>query len=314
MKNIIFTLLCLLAFTSVAFSQSDNLIIIINQNTNGETPCYTVSVYDENDTVYTETISNDIELSVDNLPIGQYSVNLTNCGAPSDEAIESVTKIIEIKECQIAYVTFDLYEYVDYTQLNSSCTPEPYKSRTELQFNASYFDSRWNPDGNNPKYTAGLGYSAYYWSAFSKHVGALIGGGVGYLFAPLRIDSLSSSTYNKPIKSNYYSYLIGQVDVKFRFTTSNQQVGEIKPNSIFVDLGFTYNLPLYFKEITRFDAQEKMVNSFIHQYSDMSIYANIGVSNGQIFFAYRPFDFIKGNLQELPKFNLGIKIIANYAN
>ncbi len=94
----------------------------------------------------------------------------------------------------------------------------------------------------------------------------------------------------------------------------NQQLETINPKSIFVDLGFLYNLPLYFKKITRFDYQEKMVNSFIHQYSDASIYVNIGSANAQVYVAYRPFDFIKGNLQELPKFNLGIKIIANYAD
>jgi hypothetical protein len=314
MKNIFFFLLSLLAFASKASAQSDNLIINIEQNVNVDSPCYRVTVYDQNDTIYSKTISDEYELTVSNLAIGTYSVNLTNCGTPTDEATESVTKIIEIKECQITYVTFDLYEYVDYTKLDSMCEAEPIKSHTELQFNASYFDYRWNPDGNNPKYTLGFGYSGYHWASFSKHFGTLIGGGIGYMYAPLRIDSLSTTTYNKPIKTNYYSYLNGQFDVKFRFTTTNQQLKTIKPNSIFVDLGVLYNLPLYFKKITRFDYQEKMVNSFIHQYSDASIYVNIGSANMQVYFAYRPFDFIKGNLTELPKFNLGIKIITNYAD
>jgi len=314
MKNIFFFLLSLLAFASKASAQSDNLIINIEQNVNVDSPCYRVTVYDQNDTIYSKTISDEYELTVSNLAIGTYSVNLTNCGTPTDEATESVTKIIEIKECQITYVTFDLYEYVDYTKLDSMCEAEPIKSHTELQFNASYFDYRWNPDGNNPKYTVGFGYSGYHWASFSKHFGTLIGGGIGYMYAPLRIDSLSTITYNKPIKTNYYSYLNGQIDVKFRFTTANQQLKTIKPNSIFVDLGVLYNLPLYFKKITRFDYQEKMVNSFIHQYSDASIYVNIGSANAQVYVAYRPFDFIKGNLQELPKFNLGIKIITNYAD
>lgn len=314
MKNIFFLFISLLASTSISFSQTENLFIYINQNVNIESQCYTVFVFNENDTIYQDTIYDEYELNVNDISFGTYSVKLQNCGTISDKTTESITKIIEIKECQLTQVTFDLEEYVDYSLLDTMCDTEPIKSHTELQFNASYFDYRWNPDGNNPKYTTGIGYSAYHWSSFSKHFGALIGGGVGYLYAPLRVDSLSTNTYNKPIKTNYYSYLNGQFDVKFRFTTTNQQVETIKPSSIFVDLGVLYNLPLYFKKITRFDYQEKMVTSFIHQYADASMYVNIGSANAQVYVSYRPFDFIKGNLQELPKFNLGIKIITNYAD
>ena len=294
------------------FSQSDNLRVSIYHEIYDEDPCFQLTICDEGDTIYSQTISNEDEVSIDSLELGFYSVNLTNCGSESDEVLQSITKNVEIKSLQIATLHFDFSQYVNYIEVDPINSMDIIRSRTELQVDVSYFDFRWNPDGNNPKFNLGIGYSGYQWNSFSKHVGFLIGGGAGFMFAPLRVDSTTNIIDQQEVKSSYYSYINGQFDVKFRFSSLNQQRATIKAHSVFIDIGALYNLPLYFKKVTRFNFHDKIVNSFIHQYTDVRFYANVGFTNVQLFLSYRPFDFIRGNFQEIPRWNTGIKINVNY--
>lgn len=305
-----FCAFALSAFNS--FGQSNILRIEIYHDFYYETPCLQLTIVNNRDTVYSQIISDEYEVLIDSLEIGRYSVNLTNCGPESDEFIQSVTKIVEIKPFQVARIDFDLSQNVWYTDVDAVTLNEIIRSRSELQFNVSYFDFRWNPDGNNPKFNLGIGYSGYHWNSFSKHFGFLVGGGIGYSFAPLRIDSSSTTIYQEDVKSNYYSYINAHFDMKFRFSTSNQQSVNISGHSIFIDVGLQYNLPLYFKRVTRFNVHDKVVNSFIHQYLDFRAYVNVGVTNVQIFASYRPFDFIRGSYPELPRYDAGIKFNMNY--
>ena len=291
-------------------SQSDNLKISIYHDIE-ENPCFQLTVYYMGTNVHSQTISDETEISICIKTKGRYSVTLTNCGLESDEVVESMTRIVEIKPFQMTRIGFDLTQYVRYNEIDSITSKEIIKSREEAQLALSYFDYRWNPEGNNPKYTLGIGVSGYHWNSFSKHFGFLIGGGMGFMYAPLRADS-SAIYQGKEMKSNYYNYFNAQFDIKFRFSTLNQQSLVIKDHAVFIDIGALYNFPLYFKKTTRFGSNNKLVNSFIHQYSDVRVYVNIGFKNVQFFASYRPFDFIRGDFQELPRYNTGIKFNISY--
>lgn len=304
-NTLFFFFLIFTAFHS--FGQTGNLRVTIYHEIYTETPCFNLIVYNHDDTVYTQSISDEEEISIDSLAVGYYSVKLTNCGAPSDEVVQSITKTVDIKDARIAILDFDFSQYTRYIDTDTLEINDYVDYRTEVQLGLSYFDSRWNPDGDDPKFTFGFDYSFYNWLPFSKHVGFLIGGGMGYMFAPLQIDTDENALYLDEIKSQYYNYFNFQYDMKLRFSTLNQQRSDLKAHSVFFDIGAVYNLPFYFKRTTRFSIKDKMVNSFIHRYSDLRFYVNVGFTNVQVFASYRPFDIVRADYPQLPKFNTGIK-------
>lgn len=309
-----------LCMTFKAFGQSytlpvnseANLKIYIDHNIYTDTPCFQLTISGIGDTIYRQTLVDQEEITLDSLGIGFYSVTLTNCGTVSDEVTQSITKNVEIKAHQLAELDFNFTEFVTYIELDTISLSEIVKSRVETQLELSYFDYRWNPEGNNPKFTVGAAWSGYYWNCFSKHFGYLIGGGMGYSFASLNIDSTVNSLYQKDVKFNYYSYLSGQFDVKFRISSHNQRKRITNGQPVLLDIGLLYNFPFYFKKVTRFNVQDKLVSGFIHQYTDARVYVNIGFTYVQLFFSYRPFDFILGDFQELPRYNAGLKFTVNF--
>ncbi|MFK7787688.1 MAG: hypothetical protein AB8B56_21380 [Crocinitomicaceae bacterium] len=274
--------------------------------------CFQISVTQGTDTIHVQTMTDDYFLEgdgflIDSLIPGEYFVNVRNCGEQTDELFVSKTSLVEVREDEIARVNFYMYQNVSYSSVNVETREEIVEVRGEFQAEYSYFDFRWNPDGNDPKWNLGIASSGYLWMTFSKHVGFLIGGGLGWNFAQLQIDQQTSAVYPDEVKSNYYNYFYANYDMKVRFSTLNQQTNELKGHNVFLDIGATYHLPLYFKRVTRFNIQDKLVNSFIHRYSDVRLYANFGVTNFQVFASYRPFDFINKNLPQFPKYNFGVK-------
>ncbi len=315
MKELIQILLVLIIslvnFTS--FSQEGLVRVSIEGVLYEEDDCFQISVTQGTDTVHVQRMTDDYFLDgegflIDSLPPGQYFVNVVNCGEPTDELFQAATAVVEVREDEIANVNFYLYQNITYSRIDVETREEIVEVRGEFQAEYSYFDFRWNPDGNDPKWNVGIASSGYMWRSFSKHVGFLIGGGLGWNFAQLQIDQQTSADYPGEVKSSYYNYFYAKYDMKLRFSTLNQQVSELKGKNIFLDMGATYHLPLYFKRVTRFNIQDKLVNSFIHRYSDVRLYVNFGITNFQIFTSYRPFDFINANLPQFPKYNFGVKI------
>lgn len=307
-------LLLFLSFfgTCKLFAQTGTLRLTVYHEVYTETPCFELKVYHQTDTVHSRKFQDDEEISIDSLAIGSYSVNVTYCGTPSDEVVQSMTQTFEIKDSQITQLRFDFTQYTTYEDTDTLDMSDFVTLRTEIQFAFSYFDFRWNPDGNNPKFNVGIDYSFYNWMSFSKHFGFLFGGGMGYMFAPLQIDSDDIALYQEEIKSQYYNYFTLQYDMKLRFTTLNQQSDDLRAHSVNIDIGTVYNIPLYFRRITRFNIQDKFVNGYIHSFADLRFYVNIGFTNVQLFASYRPFDFVRGDFQELPKYNAGMKFNVNF--
>jgi hypothetical protein len=308
-----FILLISVFFLSYTARAQHGKLRVYIQDSDIENDCYELSVTKELDTFYRYTITNDDLFEVDDFVIdsltpGLYLISFTNCGDLSTEQLNSVTSYVEIKADQLAQRSFYLGETTRYFAVDPETDQEIVRSRSEFQTEFSYFDFRWNPDGNNPKFNVGIAMSGYMWQSFSKHVGFLIGGGYGWEFAQLQIDQQTAATYPDEVKSNYYNYIYGKTDMRMRFSFFDQQSPKLKGHNVFLDLGAQYNFPFYFKRITRFSIKDKLVNSFIHRYSDLRLFANFGVTNIQVFASYRPFDFINKDLPQFPRYNFGLKV------
>lgn len=306
------TLLIALLFSYYSWSQYGGILVNIDAYSYGEASCYHLTVSQGKDTVYFKKITDADEfdfneIQIDSLEVGSYFVSLENCGIPKTDLIESTKMMVEVEENKFTHVFFDMNHYPTYSQIDEETRDEIVESRMEYEFEYSYFDFRWNPDGNNPKFNLGFGGSFYTWQSFSKHVGFLVGGGYGWNLAQLQIDEDTEAIYPGEVKSNYYNYIYGKFDMKLRFSTLNQQKSELDGHNVFLDLGAQYNLPVYFKRVTRFDVHDKLVNSFIHRFSDVRFYANLGFTNFQLFASYRPFDFINKELPQFPRYDVGVK-------
>ncbi len=314
MKHILRTFILFLSIflSSNAWAQQGGIIVNIDAYSYSEGNCYRLTVFEGADTIYFERITDEEkfygeEIIIDSLEVGKYYVSLENCGTPKDDLIESLKLVAEVRENEFVRVYFDMNYYPVYSEIDDETREEIVKERMEIQSEYSYFDFRWNPDGNNPKFNFGIAGAGYSWFSFSKHVGFLIGGGFGWNLAQLQIDEQTEANYPGDVKSNYYNYFYGKFDMKLRFSLLNQQKSELDGHNVFLDLGAAYHLPLYFKRVTRFDIHDKLVNSFIHRYTDVRLYANVGFTNVQVFASYRPFDFIRGDLPQFPRYDLGVR-------
>ena len=311
-------ILLLIALTSrTALSQEGIISVEVYGLTYSEADCFEIAVIKEDDTFYYEILLNEDQLDgeqilIDSLSTGMYYINLISCGEPTDELYQSATSYVEVLDNEIVHVSFYMDQNITYTKIDPITLDEIIEFRREVQGEYSYFDFRWNPDGNDPKFNIGIASSGYAWFSFSKHFGFLVGGGLGWNFAQLQVDQQNSANYPDEVKSNYYNYFYASYDMKFRLSTLNQQSADLKRHNIFLDLGAVYHLPLYFKRVTRFNLKDKLVNSFIHRYSDVRLYANFGITNFQVFASYRPFDFINANLPQFPKYNVGVKFNLPY--
>lgn len=310
MKHILPILLFFLS--SSLYAQQGGIIVDIEAYTYGLDNCYHLTLFQGSDTVYFERITNEEKLYgegiiVDSLEVGNYLVSLESCGEPNDELFQSAAASVTVRENQYVTVYFSMNHYPVYSDIDEETREEIVKERMEFQSEYSYFDFRWNPDGNNPKFNFGIAGAGYTWISFSKHVGFLLGGGFGWNLAQLQIDEQIDAAYPGDVKSNYYNYFYGKYDMKLRFSLLNQQKSDLDAHNIFLDVGAAYQLPLYFKRVTRFNVNDKLVNSFIHRFNDVRLYANFGVTNFQVFASYRPFDFIKGDLPQFPRYDLGVR-------
>ena len=267
--------------------------------------CYDVFIYSKQDTLFASQ-KNDFEaIHLEALAKGTYFIEVEACENDVNEFQYRYFQAVWIQDQALTTLTVPLgFEQND---LDESGEAIEQKDRMESQFAIGYFDEKWSPEKNTTKYAFSLEQSIYYWNAFSKHVGFLIGGGYHYAYAPIRIQQ--DSIYPDPIKFKHYHYFSGNLDLKLRFSSKNQQLVDLSASQLFFDIGLKYQLPIYFREITRFDAKTKLVKGYLHQFTDVRAYVNVGTSHVQVFAEYRPLSFVLGSYTELPKFNAGIKFL-----
>ena len=76
------------------------------------------------------------------------------------------------------------------------------------------------------------------------------------------------------------------------------------------DVGLCYNLPLYYRQITRYPGDNKLVKNRLHQFTDVRAYVNIGFSQVLFFVEYRLSDFVMGANPEIPRYMAGIRLFS----
>jgi hypothetical protein len=243
---------------------------------------------------------------------GLYSLNLYSCSEDStNQIIRFINKKFVLEDSLLTELNIYLNDYKQ-IEFDTDHQTELIENSKETQFRFSYFNNKWNVnDQKYTKYNFDIGLSQYFWKRFSKNVGFLVGGGLGYTYSPLYIDKNLKKYNNQEVIKDFYSYFNCNIDFKIRFSTTNQRFSTIPRKTLYFDIGTMYNIPLYLRNISKYDFNTKLVNSYINKYTDLKLYSNIGTDIIQLFMEYRLFDLFIGEFQELPKYNLGVKLMIH---
>jgi hypothetical protein len=113
-----------------------------------------------------------------------------------------------------------------------------------------------------------------------------------------------------PIKHEYYSHFNYSIGGGARFYLSKYK--SLK-SRLFLELGANYNIPFWFRHISMNKSIEfKLSEKWLHKFNDFRAYAAVGLSNSFALTAeYRIFDYIKYDRIQVPKLQLGFKILLN---
>lgn len=113
-----------------------------------------------------------------------------------------------------------------------------------------------------------------------------------------------------PIKHEYYSHFNYSIGGGARFYLSKYK--NLK-SRLFLELGANYNIPFWFRHISMNNSLEfKLSEKWLHKFNDFRAYAAFGLSNSFALTAeYRIFDYIKYDRIQVPKLQLGFKILLN---
>jgi len=198
----------LLAFSS--FSQTGKLTVSINDYNPYESSSYDDSIYLNlritngktalNRTMLLEWESG--EMSIDSLLPDDYLLSIRNTGSDSLLLYQCRFSILKNQE---TLLQIDLDPNEDYWDIDEETHEEIVWDRLENQFDAGFFDNNWVE--NNPKLTQSysLATSVCYWSSFSKHVGFLVGSGIGINHSSISKDTVY---FNAPQFNNTNTTII----------------------------------------------------------------------------------------------------------
>ncbi|ASS47692.1 MAG: hypothetical protein A3D31_17860 [Candidatus Fluviicola riflensis] len=311
--------LILLFFTSAffGFSQTGKLTLSISDYNNfddrdyDDTTYYTLHVFNEatslNKTVMVEWQSG--ETSIDSLLPGDYQLQWSNTEPDSTLVYQCR---FTIQKDQATVLSIDLYADGKYCDIDPETNDLIVTERMENQFELGYFNNQWTE--NNPAVTSSVSIASSfsYWYSFSKHVGVIVGAGVGITHSSFAKDTAFFDAPQFDKRYEYYNYLYLSPEAKIRFTLKNQQQDHFPVKGLMIDLGARYNFPFAFKHVGRFAGNTKIVDSGLHQFTDFRTFVSIGRTPVLVFAEYRLLDFILGNYPELPKYMVGIKIALDY--
>jgi len=303
MKHILFFFLL---FSSAGFGQTSGLQISIYNYYRYE-DCSRIILIHDTDTLINETTDEDFDQLYDSLVSGPgYELRVLSCEG-SD--FFRYSKIFSLAADSITTLSLDPSRFtMETTPIDKKSGIGIARHKQETQLTLGYFNNRWVE--KNPGVTSSLyaGFTQSGWLAFSRHTGLLVGGGLGLSHASISRDTTYMKQPELSKRYEYYNYLDGHFDVRFRFSTGNQQLDEFRPGKLLLDVGASYYLPLMFRHNAWYGGGKKMSNLGLHQFSDVRLYANLGFYTGMLFVEYRPFDFILGSYPEFPRYLVGFRI------
>jgi hypothetical protein len=295
-------LILFLLFSMNGFAQLSKLTLYCSNNSYDDIDCFTLVVSHGAEILFKKTVpSYDDEIELDSLLPGIYTVQYYPCDQSN---VPLIARDFSLVADSTTVLTIDY----SVQELREPILEESAKYRAETQFSMGHYNNRWNQSHPALTQSTYVGFSQSSWFSFNRHVGFLIGGGLGFTHSSIAKDT--TFMHQPLLKKKYecYNYLDGHVDVRFRLTHANQQQ-RYESTLLTVDVGASYYFPFFFKHTAWYDDHQKLVQGHLHQYTDCRLFASIGYAPVLFFAEYRLFDFVKGGYPELPKYNLGIRIV-----
>jgi hypothetical protein len=276
---------------------------------------FRVELFNNKDSLIKTSTNFFSKITFATLDSGSYYVQLKNSDTPNRPYL---TKAVSLKPNEVTSILIEISISETHFAIDTNSTAGLQdtllqygikKNKSESQLSASYFQTDWLEQNSYIKDHFSVGFSTYKWLAFSKHFGFLAGQGTEFSQYYFSKDTtiINAPQYNK--KKERYNYIAWTNELKFRISSSNQQAIKNKETGFLMDIGASYNLPIIFREVGKYEDNVKITNKRIHQFSDVRLFVNIDHYPLLAFFEYRPFDFIKGNRIELPKYNAGLKLV-----
>lgn len=310
MKQLRCSLLLLLLLSKLCgFSQSGALKVEILELGLGDSSRYLLLMVraEKSDTVLREVISHSYSRRIPDLQTGQYELQLFSLAKQSERRL---FKTLDIKKDSLLQVTLAVSVVENYVEVYQEIDSTRILSKYEPEMHFAYTSNTWMNSDPAVPYAFSIAMGGYHWQPWSKHVGGMIGGGWGFSHAQIASDT-SFSMFNKIRKINEYShYVYGQLDVRLRLTADNQKTMINGSQKLMADVGICYNLPLYYRQITRYPGDNKLVKNRLHQFTDARAYVNIGFSQVLFFVEYRLSDFVMGANPEIPRYMAGIRLFS----
>lgn len=303
MKKII--LILFLAFSQISFGQISQLRLTINSSYSDDSTCFRLFITTGIDTITDKIVYTDFYKVFDSLLPGKYKISLYNCDDLLEPGMVRNTTLLAEHE---TILQLD-YSVVENTyDLKPRNANEEYTDRSEGQINLSFLNPNWIDKTSPLKSGATISLTGYKWFSFSKHFGLLAGMGFGYSYYGVSNDTTFINLTSVKKNWEYYNYLHVNGDLKFRITFGSQKkYSHIKPRTA-LDLGIIYYLPVVFRHIAWYDNDKKIVNKYLHQYTDLRAHVDFGISPVIIYAEYRLLDFIIKPYPEIPKYNFGVKL------
>jgi hypothetical protein len=247
----------------------------------------------------------DVYKELDNLKPGTYKIKLSKCIDPSEFC---VIRNVTLYPDKLTELTLELRADVKNELIDTATI---IKEKEEMQYQLSVLNGDWLQKNSILKFCGTFRITYFKWFAFSKHVGFLGGFGLGLGYYTFSKDTTFMNLIAGRKTSEFYNYIDGHVDVKFRFSLKSQQDGYYTRALPFIDIGMMYNAPLSFRHVAYYENDKRAFNGKLHQFTDARAYVNIGFAPVSLFAEYRVFDFIIGSYPELPRYNFGIRIIPD---
>lgn len=277
----------------------------ITTNIHDKDSCFSIYVTNNKDTLYSNGFTTEDYISLDTLYSGTYKINIYNNKRQNELYF---TKYISLPPDTIIYlhINLDSNEELVY---NDQVLNQEIEDKEEVQFTLGYLDSRWiekNPVIIN---NFSLGVTAYYYAPFAKHFGFLIGVGAGFSQHYFSKDTSFMKSNLSKAKYERYSNLKLNIEAKFRVCSGNHRKSRHSRPMLTLDVGAGYYFPILFRHVANYDAGQKTVNRFIHQFTDVRAFVNFGFYPVTVFAEYRLSDFLIGNYPELPLYNVGLRFL-----
>jgi hypothetical protein len=295
-------------FSNICVAQKGNLLINFYWDGNAKQNEFQLHVIREQDTIASAFPDFEIPFKLNQMDTGYYQLVLIHLNDSLTPGIYSIVRIIQIKPNMETEIYYDLSEdYSTHLILDTLTNEAIIKERNEFEMRYYYGDQHWGNQKTANKWNAGMGFLTSAYFSPTKHIGFIAGGGFSLGYSPNRISNSDTNHAILP-KFDYYYYLTGDIEIKLRLSTGNQQLRNINPGNVFFDFGVRYQLPIVFKRVEKFNYDDKHVHGFLNNFSDLKSFVNIGNQNYKVYFEYSFFNYLKGNNPMLPKYTLGIKL------